>query len=170
MKKLPTAVKEAMATAKKREGRPENKIQVTAVTDDLNPEVARTRRQLEKAKLSEKGLVKSSGPNLFDIEVAPESAARVITFLNALVSTAEDCGCKIVNGEHAPVFSVDGETLELEIVEQTTRSEHEPTGAEHAAIERWEKRQQRGRRNWDHGGWTPPPTPPEWDYTPNGRL
>jgi len=167
---LPEAVKEAREAAKSRERRPENKVEVVAVPEDLHPKAARTGRKLEKAKPSMKGLVTTSGPDLFDLEVGPDSVGRVIAFLNALVTAAEDRGCRILKGKHALVFVVDEENLDFKIVEEIKRSKHEPTPAELAAIEKWERRQQRRFRVWDHIDWTPRPTPPEWDYTPNGRL
>lgn len=167
---LPEAVKKAKAAAKKREQRPENKVEVVAMPDDLHTKVAKTRTRLEKAKPSEKGLVKTSGPDLFNLEIGTTSVARVIAFLNALVRAAADRGYQVVKGDRALVFSVEDETLRFRIVEQTTRSKHEPTEAELAAIAKWEKRQQRRLRSWDYGDWAPRPTPPDWDYAPNGLL
>lgn len=94
----------------------------------------------------------------------------MIAFLNALVTAAEDRGWRIVKGDRALALAADEELLDFKIIEQTTRSKHEPTEAEVAAIERWERRQQRRLRSWNYGDWTPRPTPPEWDHAPNGRL
>jgi len=95
---LPEAVKEAREAATSRERRPENKVEVVAMPDDLHPKVARTGRKLEKAKPSMTGLVTTSGSDLFDLEVGPDSVGRVIAFLHALVTAAEDRGCRIVKG------------------------------------------------------------------------
>lgn len=167
---LPEEVKEARTAAKKRERRPENRIEVIATPEDLHPKVARTAKRLEKAKVSERGLVAASDPNLFDVEIGPESIERTTAFLNALVTAAEAREYRVINGNHALVFFVDDEPLDLKIVEEVTRSEHEPTEAELAAIKKWERRQERRRYSWDHTDWTPRPTPPEWDYAPNGCL
>lgn len=167
---LPETVKEAKAAAEARERRPENKVEVVAAPDDLHPTVAKTRKQLEKAKPSEKGLVATSGLDRFALEVAVESVERVIAFLNALVTAAEDRGYRIARSERALGFRVDSEQLDFKIVEQTTRLAHESTEAELAAIAKWERRQARRRHSWQYGEWTPRPTPPEWDYVPNGRL
>lgn len=167
---LPEAVKEAKEAARKREQQPENKVEVVAVLADLHPEVARTGKKLEKAKPSEKGLVTTSGSDLLDLEVGPESIGRVVAFLNALVTAAEDRGYRLAKGNRALVFFVDDEPLDFKIVEQTTRSKHETTETELAAIGKWEKRQQQRLRSWDHSDWTPRPRLPEWDQAPNGRL
>lgn len=167
---LPDKVKRTMVAARKRERLPENKVDVVAVPEDLHPKVARTQKRLEKAKPSEMGLVTTSEPDLFDLEIGKESVTRAVAFLNALVTAAEDRGCQVVKGNRALVFFGDGETLDFRIVEQITRSKHEPTEAELAAIARWERHQQQRRQSWNYGSWTPRPTPPEWDYAPNGHL
>lgn len=87
-----------------------------------------------RAKPSQTGLLASSGPEVFDVAVAPDSIARAIAFLNALVMVAEARGDRIVKGNRALVFFVDDEALDFKIVEQTTRSKHTPTEAERAAI------------------------------------
>ena len=169
-RRLPEAVKKAREAAKKRERRPENKVEVVAVPQDLHPKVARTRGELEKAKPSDKGVVRTSGPDLFDLEIGPESIGRVIAFLDALITAAEDRSYQVVKGNQALELFVDDERLSFKLVEHTTRSKHNPTEAELAAIEKWEKRQQRRQQNWGYGDWTPRPTPPEWDYLPNRHL
>ena len=113
----------------------------------------------------------TSGPDFFDLEVGVDSIGRVIAFLNALVTAAEVRGYRIIKGNRALVFFVDDEPLDFKIIEQTIRSKHELNEAETAAIGKWERRRQRRQfRSWDSSGWTPRPTPPEWDYAPNGRL
>lgn len=167
---LPEAVKAVKAAAKAREQRPENKIEVIAVPENLHPKVERTGNQLKKAKPSVMGLVVTSSPNLFHLEIGPASVERAIAFLHALVVAAEARGHCLVEGDRALAFGVDGETIDFKIVEQTRCFKHEPTEAERAAIEKWEKRQQRRHRSWDTVDWTPRPTLPEWDYEPNGQL
>lgn len=167
---LPETVKAAREAAKKREQRPENKVEVVAIPEDLHPKVARTKKRLQKAKPSEKGLVTTSGPDFFDLEIGTKSVTRVVAFLNALVTAATNRGYQVVKGNRALVFFVDDEALNFKIVEQTTRSKHEPTDAELAAIANWERRQERRLRSWDYVDWTPRPTPPDWDYEPNGHL
>lgn len=167
---LPAEVKQARAAAKQRERRPENRIEVLAMPETLHPRVSKTAKRLEKAKPSERGLISTSDPNLFCLEIGSESTGRVVAFLNSLAVASLARGFRIVKGDQALAFVVDGETLDLKIVEQTTRSKHEPTEAERAAMARWETRQERRRHSWQYVEWTPRPTPPEWDYTPNGRL
>ena len=168
--KLPEAVKLAREAAKERERKPEKRVEVTEKPEDLDARVARTCTKLKKAKPDEKGLVSSMAPNLFNITVGPKSVPRVAAFLNTLVVAAESRGHRIVKSLHSLVFCVDDETLTFKVVEQTTRSQHEPTPAELDAIENWEKRQARRNRSLDFDRWTPRPTMPEWDYTPSGRL
>jgi hypothetical protein len=168
--RLPEAVREARLAAKMRERRPENRIQVVAPPQDLHSAVARTGNKLERAKPSQRGLVATSGADLFDLEIGRESVGRVVAFLNALVIAAEERSYRVVKGNRAQTFLVDDELLSLKLVEQTTRSKHSPTEAELAAIQKWERRQQRRYGGWGYGEWTPRPTPPEWDYTPNGQL
>tara|TARA_R110000868_G_scaffold198069_2_gene444355 strand:+ start:11850 stop:13067 length:1218 start_codon:yes stop_codon:yes gene_type:complete len=167
---LPKAVKDAQQSSRAREKDPSNKVMVPAAPAELNPIVARTEKKLARAKPSDRGLVASIGQNLFQVEISPASVTRVIAFLNALVTAAESRGYKIIKAETALVFVVDDETLGFRIDEQVTRSEHTPTEAEIAAIEKWQKRQDRRRHSWQYADWTPRPAPPEWDYTPNGLL
>jgi len=167
MEKLPARVKKARETAKKREARPENKVEVTPVPEVFHPRVERTRKKLEKAKPSERGLLTVSGEGLFDLEVGSENAARVVAFLNALVSAAEDRGYQVIKGNRGLVFFVDEEPQDFKIVEDVKRTKHRPTEAERAAMDKWERRR---ARDWNSVSWESRPTIPEWDYEPTGRL
>jgi len=168
LQKLPETVRVARETAKKREKRPENRVTIVAIPGSLHPRVERTRKRIEKAKPTESGLVTISDPELFDLAVAPASVQRIVTFLNSVVSAAEIRGYQIIKGNKALVFFVDDETVNFKVVEEIERAKHVPTEAELAAIEKWERRQQR-YRDWN-APWTPRPAAPEWDYTPTGRL
>ncbi|PCJ61073.1 MAG: hypothetical protein COA65_02320 [Rhodospirillaceae bacterium] len=167
---LPETVKEAKQAAEKRERRPENKVEVVPASEDRHPKVMKTGKKLEKTKPQQKGLVITSGPDFFDLEIGTKSVVRVIAFLNALATAAEARGYHIVKGDKALVFVVEDEPLDIKITEKTTRSKHEPTETELAAMARWKRRQERRHQSWQYVEWAPPPTPPEWDYTPNGRL
>lgn len=164
------AVQMAKDAAKKRERSPENKIKAIAEPLNLHSRVAKTKKKLKQAKPSKTGLVATSGPEFFELEVGPESVERVITFLNAFVTAAEARQYRATTGILAQVFVVDNVPLNFKIAEKITRTKHDPTQAELAAIEMWEKRQQRRSNSWARGNWTQRPTPPEWDYVPNGSL
>jgi hypothetical protein len=167
MQKLPEPVKKARDVAKKREARPENKVEVNSAPENLHPSVERTRKKLKTAKLSKKGLLVISDEGLFDLEVGPENSARVVAFLNALVTAAEDRGYRVIKGNRALVFFVDEEPLDFKIVEGTKRGKHAPTEAELAAMDKWKRRR---ARDWSSASWTSRPEIPEWDYELDGRL
>lgn len=170
-KRLPPAVKVAREKAKVQERKPENKVVVVPATPtELLPKIATTKEKLLKAKASDQGLVSLSGSEYFDVSCSPESVERVSSFLNAFVHAAGARGYQVLKGGGALVFFVEEETLHLKIVEQVGRTKHVPTEAEVAAIEKWERRNQRRMRSWDEISSTPRPTPPEWDYNPNGQL
>ena len=167
---LAPKVKQAMETAKKREKRKENKVEVTAYSGELHYAVERVGKKLEKAKPDEGGIVSVYGQSLFSVHVGANSVSRVITFLNAFVVAAEERGYRPIKGERSLVIQVDGEPLAFSVVEQTRCVKHTPTELELVAVEKWEKRQSRRTRNWDYIDWTPRPTIPEWDYEPSGKL
>lgn len=168
--KLPNSVKKAAEAAKKRERQPENKVTVVSAPKYIHDKVAKTAKKLDKATASEKGLLEISGADVFDVAVAPESSMRVVKFLSSLITAAEARGYQTSRGEKALRFVVEGEDIEFKLVEQTRRLKHQPTETELAAIEKWERRQQKRRHSWDYDTWTTRPTPPEWDYVPNGCI
>lgn len=95
----------------------------------LRSAVAKTVRKLEKAKPSARGLIATSGTDLFELEIVSASTGRAIAFLNTLAAAAEARGFRIVSGDKALGLVVDDETLDLKIIEQITRPKHEPTEA-----------------------------------------
>lgn len=167
---LPEEVKVARAKARTRERQPENKIEVRPDPESLHADVQKTRKKLDKARPSDKGLVLTSAAGLFDVEVGADSLTRAMELLDAIVKAALIRGYEIIKGEESLALRVDGEVIGFKLTEQTNRTPHEPTNSELAAIARWEKRQQRRRQVWEPMDWTPRPDPPEWDYLPNGRL
>ncbi len=168
--KLPEPVKKAQAEAKKVSEKRENEVIVEPNPTDLFPKVERSRKKLRSSKAPSDELIKISGSDLFDLTIGTESIDRTIAFLNTLYKAADERKYKIVKGDNALVFYVDEEPLSFSIVEQTTRQKHIPTDKEMAALKKWEKQQERRRYNWHSVPWSPKPTPPEWDYIPNGKL
>jgi len=166
---LPPEVETARAAAAERERLPENQVEVVPEPETLHPAVVKTEKKLRSASRGNKGLTVVSSVDAFALEIGSESVKRVIVFLNALAGAAQDRGFSIARGEKSLKFVVEGEAIDFKIVESVTRSKHEPTDAELAAMKKWERRQEQSRYTWDRN-WTPPPTPPEWDYTPNGYL
>lgn len=169
-RRLPAVVQEAQRAAKANRKESENFVVVPATPDALHPLVERTAKSLARAKPSEKGLVSATASNQFRVDVAPDNINRAIGFINAFVAAAEDRGYKIRKSDKSLAFIVDDEAMELRIEEQVTRSKHTPTEEETAALERWHEKQRRQRHGWQHTAWTPPPTPPDWDYAPTGLL
>ena len=167
-KNWPEEVKQAQASARKREQKSENKIVVPGLPETLHPLVERTVKKLDRSTSSEKNLINSKAPNLFNVEIASESIERVTAFLNALVIASEERGYLILKGKEALTFSVEQELIQFNVIEQLTRTKHEPTKAELETIQNWER--QRNLNNWNTFSWFNRPSYPEWDYTPNGLL
>jgi len=132
--------------------------------------VARLKRKLDAAKPDHNGLLRVSGRKLLSCAIAPASIPRVLFILSELIGQGESKAFKFVAGEQSLNTSVDGEIIDLELVEGTEKVRHQASEKEIAALERWEADKERAQRrgqwfsDWDK------PKIPEWDWAPNSRL
>lgn len=172
LKDLPEPVLAARKEAKQRERLPENRIDVPTTTElgELHPKVAQTHKKLQRGKPDHYGMVTARGEGFFEVTVGPDSVVRVSAFLHSLVTAAKERGFKIAKGERALAFVVDGETIDVKVTEQVTHTKHIATDAEVEALRIWEARQAPRVQSWSGYGWTPRPTPPEWDHAPSGVV
>lgn len=167
--KLPDQVQKTKAAAEKREKKIEKKVEVGSSPEELRPSVERVRKNLEKGKPDQNGIVNITGQNNFDVSVSSDSAERVVAFLNAFLNAAEERSYKAIKGDSSLVMYVDDEPLSFSISETTKRLKHVPAEKELAAVEKWEKYQARRAHNWCLE-YKPRPETPEWDYEPTGLL
>jgi hypothetical protein len=132
--------------------------------------VDRLKRKLEAAKPDHNGLLRVSGPKLLACAIAPASIPRLLLILTELIRQGAAKSYTFVAGEPSLTASVDGEVIDLELIEGTEKVRHQATESEIAGLERWEANKERAQRrgqwfsDWDK------PKVPEWDWIPNGRL
>lgn len=167
---LPPAVRDIQLRARDRERRPENLVEVPAAPAELHPAVAATWDALDQVEPNEIGLVAVARPGIFNIDVAREQIPRAMVFLNALVTAAEQRGCSLGQGEDALAFVVDGQAVDIKLLELVDRVPHLPTEGEELAVRKWDSlhRMFSGAKHLD--AVMPQPEIPEFDFALSGRL
>jgi len=167
---LPPAVREAQLRARERERRPENRVDVIAAPPDLHPSVLATWAALDQVEPNEINLVAVSGPGVFDVDVAQGSVPRAMVFLNALVNAAEQRGYRLDQGEDALAFVIDGQAVDLKLLELVDRTPHVPTEEEELAVRKWESLQRVFSGVKGVAAVVSRPEMPEFDFVSSGRL
>lgn len=141
----------------------------TAADDqEIHPLVVRTRDKLAGVKAGE--MARVSGKGLFTVVASAEQADRIARLLTLLLRAMEARGWSAKGDDKGLFLAPDDEPIRFELAEQTTRTPHQRTDAETAALKRFEEGRERAYRR---GSWsvTPdPPSIPEWDYEPTGQL
>jgi hypothetical protein len=135
-----------------------------ASAEGIHKAVVATAKALRRAKPDKEGAVSATEEGTCGIVVGSSSVERVISILDALVSSLEGRGLNLVpNGKNMSVAS-EVETVTLSIVERVDRTKHIPTPEEIAKEER------RQRRTLSSGNWSFERAYPEWDICRTGRL
>lgn len=161
---------EAMATARR-------KIRVALETrqqgeDGIarNPILERTVAKLAKAKPDQTGIATTQGKGLISIAVRPESVARTIRIIEALVAAAEASGIILKASSGSATWFVEDETVSFELVEVADRVEHVPTDAELRAVASWEAQREADHRRYGYLRDWGRPRIPKWEERYQGRL
>jgi len=112
-----------------------------------------------------KGL-RSAPDEVFNIEVTKGSLDRALLLADTLIKALETHGVSVqLNDKKAgSVVCIGSTSLPISITEHVARSKHEVTPSEKRAIEKW----QRSPNRWSPGNYYP--HPPDYDYTPTGKL
>ena len=112
-----------------------------------------------------KGLRSAPG-EVFNFEVTRGALDRALLIGDALIKSLEHQGITVwVEPETSRTFIGLGETsIAIAISEHVARTKHEITAAEKKAIERWQCSPNRWASGYDY------PRPPDYDYTPSGKL
>lgn len=123
-----------------REQLPENKIGVSGSLDAPHPLVERTLRSLASAKPNEVGLVEPKAKRCLNVTVSPESVARAMLIMDALVKALEARGLKIAatpDLEQAATIKVLDERLTFLLEELTESRKRKLTKEEKSEVEMW---------------------------------
>jgi len=112
-----------------------------------------------------KGLRSAPG-EVFHIEVTRSALDRALLLADTLIKSFEEHGLsvRLDDKRDGSVVCSDTTELRITITEHVARSRHEPTLAERRAIQRWEN----SSNHWSSSN--PYPCPPDYDYTPTGKL
>ncbi len=167
---LPPAVREAQRRAREMERRAENRVEVVAAPADLHPSVSATWAALDQVAPNEIGLVAVSGPGVFHVDVAQEQVPRAMVFLNALVTAAEQRGCRLDQGEDALAFVIDSQAVDFTLLELVERTPHVTTEEEKLAVEKWENLLRMLAEVKSVATEVSRPEIPEFDFSRSGRL
>ncbi len=171
VRRLPTAVLaareralslEAQAIARKAEEAASEPIQ--------SPHIERLRKKLENAKPRRDGFVKISGKQQFSITVTPSCTDRAVQTLDRIVTAALSRKYQLKPTEAGLALKIDGEHISFSISETIKQVPHEPTTAELARVEKWEKAYNRKIRLGQWASTWGKPEIPEFDQVPSGQL
>jgi hypothetical protein len=133
------------------------------------PIIEKTLAALRAGDPGHNRLVIVDGNDLVHCEVAPASIDRLGKILGEIVMAARKQGFVLEEGTRRAQFAGDGETLGISVTEVFQRIKHEPTPAELAKQEAWQKRRERRRYSWNLD-YEPYPSVADWDYVCTGRL
>jgi hypothetical protein len=172
MNELPS---EVLATRKKVLDATRKAIRPLALEAPLDPEklhpvALRIDRALQAARPLGDGRVHIGRSNLLDCTISPASVGRAVAFVEKLVRQAEERSFSLISGDERLVASVDGETINIQLVEITDKVKHQPTDAEVDSLERWTAKVERANRRGDWFSDFDKPKIPEFDWVPSGRL
>lgn len=147
---------DAFAPLIEHEGRPENRIVVTAEPDDLQPVARRILKALKAAKPDKYGAVVCEGQDPFRVRVPPESIDRAVALIDAFVKALIVRRIEVRmagQGSSGPGIMIADEPGRITIEEASQRQAHKSTEAEKA----WTRRY----------GYS---TAPMYDFVPSGVM
>jgi len=116
----------------------------------------RTLSSLRACSPNDKGLLVGD-INSFDVSIGPASIARVVALIDKLaefLATGATPPAFESGGRRMTIVKVDGEGIQLRIVEEVDRTKHNPTPEERGRL----------KERFVY------PRVPDWDYSPAGRL
>ena len=122
------------------ETRPENQIVVSETLDMPHPLVAATERAFRKPKRRNLGHQPITAQRALDISVSETSLPRALRIMDALVKglDARDMPLRIEpDGKRRTCLTLQGQVLAIRLVENTSRTERDPTEKERQKIKRY---------------------------------
>jgi hypothetical protein len=132
------------------------KIQVGEDRPVLHPLARRIERNITKADLDERGMLRAKSVAVIPLKASPAARPRVLRLLDALFTATDQAGYKLEwpapHNTQIQITALD-EKLTFFVSEATNRKEHQPTP---------EERAKQKLNSW----WRPE----RWDITPNGLL
>lgn len=140
-------------------------IEAAAVPARRHPLVRATLAALREARQDQNGGVKCGGPGLFAVRAHPDTIDRAGSFLDLLVATARANGFALEDTAEGTALGVCGERVAVSVTQVIRRTRHQPTPAELARRESWDRRH-RGEWDWFEGR----PEIPYYDFAPTGVM
>jgi hypothetical protein len=129
----------------------------------LHSAILQLGEQLRSQKPNEYGEISAQG-----VRIAPESRARVVTFIHHLVGELETRGLKVHHCERGFVAGLGPDDVRFEIVEGRRREKHVPTAAEQKRHDDYQRRREQASRR---GQWLSyEQFWPEFDYVHEGKV
>jgi hypothetical protein len=115
------------------EAKPENRIVVSETLDTPHSLVAATERALRRPKTRDARAVPAAERRALDIAVSGASLPRALRIMDALLKALDTRGMPLQiepDGKRHSYVKLQGEQLAIRLVENTSRSEREPTEEE----------------------------------------
>jgi hypothetical protein len=115
------------------EAKPENRIVVSDTLDAPHSLVAATERALRRPKTRDARAVPATDRRALDIAVSEASLPRALRIMDALLKALDARGMPVriePDGKRHSYVKLQGEQLAIRLVENTSRSEREPTEEE----------------------------------------
>ncbi len=139
---------------------------------DQGPEtsiIKQTIADLRRCQPDDSGLCEAQA-NSIACKVGKASIDRVHLILTKLETAASHQGMRFTKIGGRVVLKGDGEAIFFSIIEGTVKVKYEPTRAEQAALEDYERRKKKVRSMDDYFSLPPSPQIPHWVLQPNGSL
>src|SRR5688572_10651487 len=115
------------------EAKPENRIVVPETLESPHPLVAATERALRRPKTRDARAVPATERRALDIAVSEASLPRALRIMDALLKALDARGMPVriePDGKRHSYVKLQGEQLAIRLVENTSRTEREPTAEE----------------------------------------
>lgn len=143
------------------------KISVPAQSDQLPHRItATTEKALLKSKPDNEGFLSVSGAQILQAHIGPNTIARGLRIIDALVKAIEERGHHFTYGDEGLQVVVDEEPLTIRMYETKSKKPHTPTDKELKAQAEHDER----RKRWPSLYSSTSKTYRTWDYFPSGRL
>lgn len=115
------------------EAKPENRILVSETLDDSHPLVAATERAFRRPKTRDARALPTTERRALDIAVSEASLPRALRIMDALLKALDARGIPVQiepDEKRHSYVTLQGEKLAIRLVENTSRTEREPTEEE----------------------------------------
>ena len=146
---------EHLVTRREFEARPENRIVVAETLDKPHALIAATERAFRKPKHRNLGNQPMTEQRALAISVSEASLPRALRIMDALVKALDARGMPLriePDEKRRTCLTVQGQVLAIRLVENTSRTEREPTEKERQAIKQYGHTYLPDRYSYQHTG------------------